>query len=73
MNEDFLILVYQSLKCQFKGISKNSWIWVDFFENEQIGFAHFKEQIESDEDFACLKDETYYLDEDLNEIGRAHV
>ena len=36
MNENFLKLAYQSLKRQFNGISKNSWIWVDFFEDEKV-------------------------------------
>jgi len=69
MNENFLKLAYQSLKRQFNGISKNSWIWVDFFEDEESGFVYFKEQILSDKDFACLKDETYYLGEDLDELA----
>lgn len=33
------------------------------------GFDYFKKQIEQDEDFACLQDETYYLDEDLDELA----
>ena len=69
MNEDFLKLTYQSLKRQFNGISKNSWIWAAFFEDEESGFAYFKEQILNDEDFACLKDEAYYLGEDLDELA----
>lgn len=69
MNENFLKLAYQSLKRQLNGISKNSWIWVDFFEDEESGFVYFKEQILSDKDFACLKDETYYLGEDLDELA----
>lgn len=69
MNEEFLKLVYQSLKRQFNGISKNSWIWVDFFEDEESGVAYFKEQIFGDKDFDCLKDDTYYLGEDLDELA----
>lgn len=68
MNEELLKLAYQSLKCQLDGISKDSWIWVDFFKDEKVGFEYFKEQIEQDEDFACLQDETYYLGEDLDEL-----
>jgi len=68
MNEELLKLAYQSLKCQLDGISKDSWIWVDFFKDEEQGFAYFKEQIERDEDFACLQDETYCLGEDLDEL-----
>jgi len=69
MNEKLLKLAYQSLKRQFDDISKDSWIWVDFFEDEKAGFDYFKEQIERDEDFACLQDETYYLGEDLDELA----
>lgn len=69
MNEEFLKLAYQSLKLQFDDISKDSWIWVDFFEDEKMGFGYFKEQIERDEDFACLQDKTYYLGEDLDELA----
>lgn len=69
MNENFLKLVYQSLKYQFDDINKDSWIWIDLFEDEKVGFGYFKEQIESDEDFNYLKDETYYLGEDLDEIA----
>lgn len=69
MNEEFLKLAYQSLKRQFDCISKNSWIWVDFFEDEESGFTYFKKQILDDEDFVCLKDETYYLGEDLDELA----
>lgn len=69
MNEDFLKLIYQSLKRQFDGISKKSWIWVDFFENEEKGFSYFKEQISNDEDFEYLKDKTYYLGNDLEELS----
>ena len=69
MNEEFLKLAYQSLKRQFDDISKDSWIWVDFFEDEKMGFGYFKEQVERDEDFACLQDETYYLGEDLDELA----
>lgn len=69
MNEQFLKLAYQALKRQFDGIDTSSWIYVDFFKNEESGFAYFKEQIENDEDFACLKDETYYLGEDLDELA----
>lgn len=69
MNEELLKLAYQSLKRQLDGISKDSWIWVDFFKDEKLGFEYFKEQIEQDEDFACLQDETYYLGEDLDELA----
>lgn len=69
MNDDFLKLAYQALKRQFDSISNDSWIWVDFFKDEESGFSYFKEQVESDEDFACLKDETYYLGEDLDELA----
>lgn len=69
MNEELLKLAYQSLKRQFDNISKDSWIWTDFFEDEKVGFDYFKKQIEQDEDFACLQDETYYLDEDLDELA----
>lgn len=69
MNEDFLKLIYQSLKRQFDGISENSWIWVDFFENEEKGFDYFKEQILNDEDFSYLKDENFYLGENLDDLS----
>lgn len=69
MNEELLRLVYQSLKRQFNDINKKSWIWTDFFEDEKVGFDYFKEQIEQDKDFAYLQDETYYLDEDLDELA----
>lgn len=69
MNEELLKLAYQSLKRQFDDISKDSWIWADFFEDEKVGFDYFKEQIEQDEDFASLQDETYYLGEDLDELA----
>lgn len=69
MNEELLRLAYQSLKRQFNDINKNSWIWTDFFEDEKVGFDYFKKQIEQDEDFAYLQDETYYLDEDLDELA----
>ncbi len=69
MNEKNLELAYQSLKRQLDGISKDSWIWLDFFEDEKVGFEYFKEQIERDEDFACLQDETYYLGEDLDDLA----
>lgn len=36
--------------------------------DEKVGFDYFKKQIEQDEDFACLQDETYYLDENLDEL-----
>ena len=55
MNEELLKLAYQSLKRQFDNISKDSWIWTDFFEDEKVGFDYFKKQIEQDEDFACLQ------------------
>lgn len=70
MNEELLKLAYQSLKRQFDNISKDSWIWTDFFEDEKVGFDYFKKQIEQDEDFAYLQDETYYLDEDLDELAK---
>lgn len=35
MNEELLKLAYQSLKRQFDNISKDSWIWTDFFEDEK--------------------------------------
>lgn len=69
MKDDFLKVVYQLLKRQFGDISKSSWIWVDFFNDEESGFTYFKEQIENDEDFACLKDDTYYLGEELGELA----
>lgn len=69
MNEEVLKLAYSQLKSIFSNISEKSWIWVDFFENEESGFAYFKEQISSDEDFDCLKDETYYLGEDFDELA----
>jgi hypothetical protein len=69
MKEDFLKVVYQLLKRQFDGINKSSWIWIDLFSDEESGFAYFKEQIENDEDFACLKDDTYYLGEELGELA----
>ena len=62
MNEEFLKSAYQSLKRQFDDISKDSWIWADFFD-------YFKKQIEQDEDFASLQDEIYYLGEDLDELA----
>lgn len=68
MKEQFLIHVYKSLRLQFEGIRKSSWIWVDFFENEESGFNHFKSNIESDKDFECLNDESYYHGEDLNDL-----
>ena len=37
MNEELLKLAYQSLKRQFDNISKDSWIWTDFFEDEKVG------------------------------------
>lgn len=69
MNERLLELAYQSLKRQFDCISKDSWIWVDFYEDEELGFAYFKEQILNDEDFDCLKDDTYYSGEDIEELA----
>lgn len=42
MNEELLKLAYQSLKRQFDNISKDSWIWTDFFEDEKVGFDYFK-------------------------------
>ena len=42
MNEELLKLAYQSLKRQFDDISKDSWIWADFFEDEKVGFDYFK-------------------------------
>lgn len=69
MNEEFLKLAYQSLKRQFDCISKDSWIWIDFFKDEESGFAYFKEQIFGDKDFDCLKDDTYFLGEDLDELA----
>lgn len=69
MKEQFLILVYKSLKSQFEGIRKSSWIWVDFFENEESGFDYFKSNIESDKDFECLNDESYYQGEDLTDLA----
>lgn len=43
MNKELLKLAYQSLKRQLDGISKDSWIWLDFFEDEKVGFEYFKE------------------------------
>lgn len=31
-----------------------------------MGFDYFKKQIGQDEDFACLQDETYYLDKNFS-------
>lgn len=39
------------------------------WKQEKFGFDYFKKQIEQDEDFAYLQDETYYLDEDLDELA----
>lgn len=69
MKQKFLILVYKSLKSQFEGIRKSSWIWVDFFENEESGFDHFKNNLELDKDFEYLNDESNYDGEDLNDLA----
>ena len=69
MKAEFLILVYQSLKSQFEGIKKSSWIWADFFENEESGFEYFKSNIESDKDFECLNNESYYQGENLSDLA----
>lgn len=45
MNEELLKLAYQSLKRQFDNISKDSWIWTDFFEDEKVGFDYFKNKL----------------------------
>lgn len=64
MTREFLKLVYTNLKNQFEGISKKSWIWTDFFDNEEAGLDYLREQIEGDADFSYLN-ENCDIDEDL--------
>lgn len=64
MTQEFLKLVYTNLKNHFAGISKKSWIWIDFFDNEEAGLDYLREQIEGDVDFSYLK-ENCDIDEDL--------
>lgn len=64
MTHEFLKLVYKNLKNQFDGISKKSWIWIDFFDDEEAGLDYLKEEIEGDADFSYLK-ENCDIDEEL--------
>ena len=63
MAEKFLKAIYENLRDKFNGISKKSWIWADFFDNEKTGFDYFKEQIENDADFSYLKEDCDFDDE----------
>lgn len=64
MTQEFLKMVYADLKKMFEGISKKSWIWIDFFDDEEAGLDYLREQIEGDADFSYLK-ENCDIDEDL--------
>lgn len=59
MENDLLKMIYHHLKNIFCGTDKRNWIWVDFFEDEKIGFEYFKEQIERDEDYEYLKTKSF--------------
>lgn len=54
IKEEFIQCTYDFLKESFEqdGLSKNSWIWQDYFADGR--YEYFKEQLITDEDFiAC--------------------
>lgn len=68
MNDEFLKKLYNNFKDKFTNPKKGTWVYEDFLKDEELGFKHFVQNINTDENFAYLKDDKYFVGKDINEI-----
>lgn len=72
MKIEFLKSIYENLRAMYDGIDKKCWIWIDFFENKEMGFEHFEHEISNDKNYAFIKNDSWYNDKDL-EFEATHI
>jgi len=68
MNDEFLKKLYNNFKGKFTNPKKDTWVYEDFLKDEELGFKHFVQNINTDENFAYIKDDKYFVGKDINEI-----